>query len=227
MKQERCSTAMNRKRGKQSPKSALRCGFTLIEILVVLAIIMLLAGILFPVFGRARENSRRTACTSNLKQISMASQLYLQDNDRRYPPYPTVDDGNNGWAWELRNLMKSDQTFQCPSEPFTADEADSDGVLIGGFTDYWMNYNLEGMFEGRLQFPTNTILLGDGKGDAISYSLPSPPEAFGPWDPDADYAQRHFDGSNYAFADGHVKWLKPTQLSLTAAPSGSNFTFVP
>lgn len=220
-------SVMKHKLGNQSNARRLYRGFTLIEILVVLAIITVLAAILFPVFGRARENARRTTCMSNLKQIATASQLYLQDSDRRYPPFPPPedDDGNVGWAWELRKLLQSDQIFQCPSEPLSADAVDSDGLLIGGFTDYWMNYNLEGKFEGRIQFPANTILLGDGDGDAINYSLPT--VAFYDWDPAADYAQRHFDGSNYAFADGHVKWLKPSQISLTDNPTGTNFTFVP
>jgi prepilin-type N-terminal cleavage/methylation domain-containing protein/prepilin-type processing-associated H-X9-DG protein len=202
-------------------------GFTLIEILVVLAIITVLAALLFPAFAKAREGARRTNCASNLKQITTASQLYLQDSDRRYPPFPDEDDGNSGWAWELRSYLQSDQIFQCPSEPLSADAVNSDGLLIGGFTDYWMNYNLERKFEGRLQFPANTIVFGDGKGDAINYSLPSPEENFGPWKPDEDYAKRHFEGSNYAFADGHVKWLQPSQISLTDNPTGTNFTFVP
>lgn len=60
-------------------------GFTLIELLVVIAIIGLLAAILFPVFSRARESARRSTCQSNLKQIALGVQQYLQDNDEKYP----------------------------------------------------------------------------------------------------------------------------------------------
>lgn len=59
--------------------------FTLIEILVVIAIISILAAILFPVFARARENARRTSCLSNLKQIGLGVMQYTQDYDERYP----------------------------------------------------------------------------------------------------------------------------------------------
>jgi len=60
-------------------------GFTLIEFLVVIAIISILAAILFPVFARARENARRTACLSNMKQIGLGIMQYTQDYDEHYP----------------------------------------------------------------------------------------------------------------------------------------------
>src|SRR5690606_37952193 len=54
-------------------------------ILVVIAIIALLAAILFPVFGRVRENGRSKVCLSNLKQLGLAFQQYTADSGRRYP----------------------------------------------------------------------------------------------------------------------------------------------
>src|SRR5688572_271338 len=60
-------------------------GFTLIEILVVIAIIAILAAIIFPVFAASREKARSTACLSNLRQLGNGYMLYVQDHDELFP----------------------------------------------------------------------------------------------------------------------------------------------
>ena len=89
----RCSISKNASRKSAQcvtpcSVSLARCvcgGFTLVELLIVIAIILLLAAILFPVFGRARENARRTTCISNMRQLAMGMHMYAQDNDERMP----------------------------------------------------------------------------------------------------------------------------------------------
>ncbi len=61
-------------------------GFTLIELLVVIAIIGILAAMVFPVFARARESARKAVCLSNVKNIGLAIQMYLGDNNDTLPP---------------------------------------------------------------------------------------------------------------------------------------------
>ena len=58
-----------------------RRGFTLIELLVVIAIIGILAAMIFPVFARARESARKAVCLTNVKNIALAVQMYLADNN--------------------------------------------------------------------------------------------------------------------------------------------------
>lgn len=91
--------------------------FTLIELLVVIAIIAILAAILFPVFAKAREQARKASCASNMKQIVLASQIYIQDYDETYAPEQDPYDGNLYWEFLFYPYIKNAQLFQCPSNP--------------------------------------------------------------------------------------------------------------
>lgn len=98
-----------------------RSAFTLIELLVVISIIAILAAILFPVFGRARENARRSSCQSNLKQIGLGALQYMQDYDEKIFSsfYGTAGDStttNYKWMDAIFPYVKSEQIFSCPSD---------------------------------------------------------------------------------------------------------------
>lgn len=195
-----------------------RKAFTLIEILVVIAIIALLSAILFPVFSRARENARAKNCMSNEKQIALAILQYKEDYGRRFPINPNCA-GCDGWTSNIGPQLAS--VFHCPSE--TTDDNNLD-------YDYWLNAELYGLHDVYVRYPSNTLLIGDGAPAGQTSLLGAEPDtstnpASVAWDPDSEYATRHSGGANYAFVDGHVKWLQPSQINTEDVASSDNFAF--
>ncbi len=74
-----------------------RAAFTLIELLVVIAIISTLAAILFPVYAEAKNAAKRIVCLSNMRQVSLASMMYLEDNGDTWFPF-AVENQTQGFA---------------------------------------------------------------------------------------------------------------------------------
>ncbi|HPO14128.1 MAG TPA: type II secretion system protein [Candidatus Hydrogenedentes bacterium] len=92
-----------------------RSGFTLLELLIVIAVIGILAAILLPALARAREASRRCSCMSNLSQLGMALQMYAEENNRMLP----WSGGNNNAECLMTlysNYTSTPKIFICPSD---------------------------------------------------------------------------------------------------------------
>lgn len=115
-------------KGSTMRKVQSRRGFTLIELLVVIAIIAILAAILFPVFAAARENARKAQCISNLKQLGLATKMYVDDNGQKMVPGSTKEwvDGQLWWLKVdpyIKTLKKTsglegiEGVYVCPSAP--------------------------------------------------------------------------------------------------------------
>lgn len=204
--------------------------FTLIELLVVVAIIAILAAILFPVFARARENARRASCQSNLRQLGLAVQQYVQDYDERLPNSVYGTDGENvsgGWVFyssydlegktsvfdvsqgSLYPYTKSTQLYICPS--------DTVGRISGN--SYSMGYCLStdggvpfaaGKNTAAFGYTAQTLLLaeqesspGGSTNDANGFA-----DLGGKW----DISDRHLQTGNVLFLDGHVKAMRPATV---------------
>jgi prepilin-type N-terminal cleavage/methylation domain-containing protein/prepilin-type processing-associated H-X9-DG protein len=201
-----------------------RPGFTLIELLVVIAIIAILAAILFPVFAQAREKARQTTCLSNSKQMSVAIMQYTQDYDERLP---WAQQGNGG-AWNLLiyPYVKNDAVYRCPSDGNPLSPAGTGGKRISYLPNYAVlsANTFAPLPMAVFDRPADIIALtemytGTGAANKQGYHLyDSNLDPRTVTDILADPAvtariatQRHAQGMNNVFVDGHAKWYRFTQ----------------
>jgi prepilin-type N-terminal cleavage/methylation domain-containing protein/prepilin-type processing-associated H-X9-DG protein len=147
-----------------------RRAFTLIELLVVIAILAILAAFLFPVFAQARAQARKVACTSNLRQITLAFQMYGDDHDGKTPisraytasslAARTFAELEGHWFMRpLRGYLKSPQVLHCPADVVTNGDRAAGTELLSIADDpripalsYGINLHLAGL-EGTPAFP--------------------------------------------------------------------------
>jgi prepilin-type processing-associated H-X9-DG protein len=194
--------------------------------LVVIAIIAILAAILFPVFAKAREKARQTSCLSNLKQIGTSVLMYAQDYDEMYPINTSITAdkaSQTPYTWPNRVIpyIKNTQLFKCPSDG-RAPVADFPGcrtilesyawnALFGRETD--CGYPATPLALAEVAAPSQCAVLWDDSANwfALGYGAwfntidnPDCAKSF-----DAEVLQgRHNGGDNFMFADGHAKWYR-------------------
>ena len=214
--------------------------FTLIELLVVIAIIAILAAILFPVFTAAKQSAKQSVCLSNLKQIGLATNMYVTDVDDAFPPYydvPYFSDNNvgqHGWPGLTGPYSKSYDIWKCPSAP------DQYDVRTKNFGNYFVNTYLNGWCNvpsmndcgnprecasppitiDSIPFITTTVVLQDSSGnDEVDGYLTPPSTWCGIWERGNQtciaHDRVHAGGANVLFVDSHAKHVFPSQFEST------------
>ena len=174
--------------------------FSLIELLVVIAIIAILAALSLPVLNRAQESGRSTACVSNLHQIGLALQMYVDANNNTLPIMRDTPMDTNAASTNnipsvnivLKNELGNTNVLRCPS--------DSQGI-----------FQLTGSSYGW-----NSLLNGENANHLVVMGMDFNPHAIPVFfDKENFHALRGSNKAvNYLYADGHIKDLLTIEGSL-------------
>lgn len=208
--------------------------FTLVELLIVIAIIAVLAGMLLPALGRAKEMARRTQCLNHTRQLGLSHVLYGDDYNGFYPPRAS----RNRWPTQLLSYYKEIKLLKCPSDqqkPLASssrpnrlrnihpDEA-LRSYIINGWNDYFQQvfgnrFSMiviagKSMRESGVSSPSQTIVMGEKKTSSTHFYMDFL-EGRGN-DVDQIERARHSatdrnskaGGSVYTFADGSSRYIR-------------------
>jgi prepilin-type N-terminal cleavage/methylation domain-containing protein/prepilin-type processing-associated H-X9-DG protein len=213
---------------------ARRRGFTLIELLVVITIIGILVGLLLPAIGAAREASRRSTCSSNLKQIDLAILNFVHVKHGAFPADSRSGPGT--WVNSIAKYMESQgQIRLCPTDP-QSDQRYSAGSTSFVINEY-VSYAVPGAARNINGIPatSKTFIMFEAANTRDPVMAPDYCHS-STWFSQQNIAakqvlpqieadlqiNRHGGSANYAYADGHVELVGEETIA-GYANSGFNF----
>jgi prepilin-type processing-associated H-X9-DG protein len=193
----------------------------------VIAIIAILAAILYPVFAQAREKARGASCLSNSRQIGLAFQMYTQDWDD-YLPLTTFPMPENSWTDRVQPYIRSRHILRCPSDCSQNWEQPIGTEKDVRRSSYFLNAWMAGTNSyGRLSAvnsPASVIYMAESAENVTRdhfhpFYWGSPPELVSAfmnkltWDAETGLTKelalrRHQGGFNVSYMDGHAKWVR-------------------
>jgi prepilin-type N-terminal cleavage/methylation domain-containing protein/prepilin-type processing-associated H-X9-DG protein len=187
-----------------------RGGFTLVELLVVIAVMALLAAMLFPILASARERARETTCLSNLRQIAQAQLLYLQDWDGRFPHWffaapsrPAPFGEYAYWPEYFQPYLRSPEILHDPGD-FWIWDLPKEEKLAEYALGTWGHTGRGTLANPSWQWPGPPLSLADVQRPAETITVMDGWTTPGWTGVDL---HRHHGGMNAAFVDGHARWL--------------------
>jgi prepilin-type N-terminal cleavage/methylation domain-containing protein/prepilin-type processing-associated H-X9-DG protein len=201
--------------------------FTLVELLIVIAIIAILASLLLPAFSKTKEVSRETICASNLKQLGGGINLYIDDNTERYPAPCAESWAHPYWTEMIADCLNYPSShnnikipvLQCPSDSTQKDtgwicsytingggQVSSEGVSWAAGTASISNNSLGSARLAEIVKPSGTVLLYDSNRATARLCG---------YEGDKTRLDDavHPTGSNVLFCDNHVSFYRYGQLS--------------
>ena len=216
-------------KGRRTPLVPGKPGFTLVEMLVVVAVIAMLVAILMPALGQARGKAREISCGNSQKQIGVAISFYIDDFNDWLPRHA----GNQVGGWYYHQMFvgmqyfKDTKIFLCPSDLSPWSYSTCPGCSYG------LNFRTCGMAVADLSASASSwvtltqlarwpkklsgaALLADNGPDTGAFFHPTLTLAY-VVPPQVVYGvtPRHGNGANVLYADMHVRWVKAPFGALT------------